>query len=357
MHVGGVLIFEGPPPAFDDFLDHIRGAAAPRAALPPEARAPAARDRPADVGRRPDFNLEYHVRHTALPAPGTEEQLLAAGRAHRLAAARPREAAVGDVARRGPRGRPLRADLQDPPRAGRRHLRRRPGDRAVRPRARSRRAAARPEQPWRPQPEPSPPSSSLAGVRGRGQRAGVDWPSARGRRRAPGRRARSSGARGRRGHRRDRVGGAEPGARDAAERRRSARTAASPVVRQRAGGLQGRSRTRSAAPSTTSCWPSSSGALRAAGCARAACAPRASSCARSCRCRSAPRTSAATLGNRSTVMRGPLPVYIEDPVARLRFVAPRDGRPQGVQAGGRREATLAASTTSRRRRSSPRRRD
>ena len=50
------------------------------------------------------------------------------------------------------------------------------------------------------------------------------------------------------------------------------------------------SRTRSAARSTTSCsrsWP----ARCASGCARAACAPRASSCARSCRSRSAPRTS------------------------------------------------------------------
>ena len=23
MHVGAVLIFEGPPPAYDDFLDHV----------------------------------------------------------------------------------------------------------------------------------------------------------------------------------------------------------------------------------------------------------------------------------------------------------------------------------------------
>ena len=25
MHIGGVLIFEGPPPDFDEFLDHVRG--------------------------------------------------------------------------------------------------------------------------------------------------------------------------------------------------------------------------------------------------------------------------------------------------------------------------------------------
>ena len=50
-----------------------------------------------------------------------------------LAAARPREAAVGDLARRRARGRPLRADLQDPPRARRRDLGRGHHDRALRP--------------------------------------------------------------------------------------------------------------------------------------------------------------------------------------------------------------------------------
>ena len=25
MHIGGVLLFEGPPPAFEDYLNHIRG--------------------------------------------------------------------------------------------------------------------------------------------------------------------------------------------------------------------------------------------------------------------------------------------------------------------------------------------
>jgi diacylglycerol O-acyltransferase / wax synthase len=48
-----------------------------------------------------------------------------------------------------------------------------------------------------------------------------------------------------------------------------------------------------------------------------------------------------TLGNKITVMRGPLPVYIEDPVARLRFVrAAMDGLKESKQAEG--AATLAA---------------
>jgi diacylglycerol O-acyltransferase / wax synthase len=75
MHIGGVLIFEGPAPDFDDFLDHLRG----RLHLVPRYRQKLATP-PLETGRPlwvddPDFNLEYHVRHTALPAPGTEEQL------------------------------------------------------------------------------------------------------------------------------------------------------------------------------------------------------------------------------------------------------------------------------------------
>jgi diacylglycerol O-acyltransferase / wax synthase len=75
MHIGGVLIFEGPPPDFDEFLDHVRS----RLHLVPRYRQKLATP-PLETGRPlwvddPDFNIEYHVRHTALPAPGTEEQL------------------------------------------------------------------------------------------------------------------------------------------------------------------------------------------------------------------------------------------------------------------------------------------
>jgi len=83
MHVGAVLIFEGPAPAFADFADHIRG----RLHLVPRYRHKLAFP-PLESGRPlwvddPSFNLEYHVRHTALPAPGSEEQLRAlAARIH-----------------------------------------------------------------------------------------------------------------------------------------------------------------------------------------------------------------------------------------------------------------------------------
>jgi len=75
MHVGGVAIFEGPPPAIGDFLDHIRS----RLHLVPRYRQKLAFP-PLETGRPiwvddPNFNLEYHVRHTALPAPGDDGQL------------------------------------------------------------------------------------------------------------------------------------------------------------------------------------------------------------------------------------------------------------------------------------------
>jgi len=76
MHIGALLLFEGPPPEFANVLDHIRG----RLHLVPRYRQKLATP-PLDTGRPlwiddPSFNLEYHVRHAALPSPGSEEQLL-----------------------------------------------------------------------------------------------------------------------------------------------------------------------------------------------------------------------------------------------------------------------------------------
>ena len=75
MHVGGICIFEGPPPSYDDLADHIRS----RLHLVPRFRQKLAFP-PVPTGRPfwvddPAFNLEYHVRHSALPSPGSEEQL------------------------------------------------------------------------------------------------------------------------------------------------------------------------------------------------------------------------------------------------------------------------------------------
>jgi diacylglycerol O-acyltransferase / wax synthase len=75
MHIGAVMVFEGPPPAFQDFADHVRG----RLHLTPRYRQKLAFP-PLETGRPmwvddPNFNLEYHLRHTGLPEPGSEEQL------------------------------------------------------------------------------------------------------------------------------------------------------------------------------------------------------------------------------------------------------------------------------------------
>jgi diacylglycerol O-acyltransferase len=83
MHIGAVAIFEGPPPAYRDFCNHIRS----RLHLVPRYRQKLAVP-PLETGRPlwvddPAFNLDFHVRHTALPAPGSEEQLRAlAARIH-----------------------------------------------------------------------------------------------------------------------------------------------------------------------------------------------------------------------------------------------------------------------------------
>jgi diacylglycerol O-acyltransferase / wax synthase len=76
MHVGALALFEGPPPAFTEVLDALRG----RLHLVPRYRQklsvpPAGTGRPLWVDD-PSFNIEYHVRHTALPRPGSEDQLL-----------------------------------------------------------------------------------------------------------------------------------------------------------------------------------------------------------------------------------------------------------------------------------------
>jgi diacylglycerol O-acyltransferase / wax synthase len=83
MHVGAVMIFEGPAPAYEDLADHVRS----RLHLVPRFRQKLAFP-PVETGRPlwiddPNFNLEYHVRDTALPAPGSEAQLRAlAARVH-----------------------------------------------------------------------------------------------------------------------------------------------------------------------------------------------------------------------------------------------------------------------------------
>jgi diacylglycerol O-acyltransferase / wax synthase len=75
MHVASTIVFEGPAPSHREFRDHI----ASRLHLVPRFRqklrfVPFGQGRPVWVDD-PHLNLDYHVRQTALPAPGSEEQL------------------------------------------------------------------------------------------------------------------------------------------------------------------------------------------------------------------------------------------------------------------------------------------
>src|SRR3954453_7743927 len=75
MHVAAVMIFDGEPPPIDEVVEGI-GA---RLHLVPRYRqklafVPFGQGRPRWVDD-PHFNLRYHIRHTALPEPGTDEQL------------------------------------------------------------------------------------------------------------------------------------------------------------------------------------------------------------------------------------------------------------------------------------------
>jgi WS/DGAT/MGAT family acyltransferase len=75
MHVAGCAVFEGPAPAYEELV----GAIGARLHLVPRYRqrlafVPLQQGRPVWVDD-PHFNLTYHVRHTALPRPGGEDEL------------------------------------------------------------------------------------------------------------------------------------------------------------------------------------------------------------------------------------------------------------------------------------------
>lgn len=75
MHIGSVLMFEGPAPAYDELLAAVVG----KLPLLPRYRQ-VVRFVPLQLGRPvwaddEHFNVEYHVRHTALPPPGGEVEL------------------------------------------------------------------------------------------------------------------------------------------------------------------------------------------------------------------------------------------------------------------------------------------
>ena len=141
MHVASTIIFEGSAPSHARVPRPHRLAPAPGPALPPEAALRPLRPGPPGLGRRPlpqprlprapDRAAGARLRGAAAQPRGADL----------LPAARPHQAALGAVAGRGPRRRPLRDRRQEPPRARRRRLRRRHHHGPLRPRARAGRTA------------------------------------------------------------------------------------------------------------------------------------------------------------------------------------------------------------------------
>jgi WS/DGAT/MGAT family acyltransferase len=75
MHIASVAIFEGPQPPFADIVAMVDA----KLHLVPRYRQ-VVKFVPLDLGRPvwvddPHFNIEYHIRHTALPTPGGESEL------------------------------------------------------------------------------------------------------------------------------------------------------------------------------------------------------------------------------------------------------------------------------------------
>ncbi|KAB2345525.1 WS/DGAT/MGAT family O-acyltransferase [Actinomadura rudentiformis] len=75
LHVASVIVFEGPVPSYGDLIRAIVA----KLPLVPRYRQ-RVRSVPLHLGRPvwtddPHFQVLYHVRHTALPAPGNDEQL------------------------------------------------------------------------------------------------------------------------------------------------------------------------------------------------------------------------------------------------------------------------------------------
>ena len=75
MHVGSLLVFEGPAPTYDELAAHVQSCldGLPRHRQRVQ-RMPLDLARPVWVDD-PHFLLDYHLRHTAIPAPGGDEQL------------------------------------------------------------------------------------------------------------------------------------------------------------------------------------------------------------------------------------------------------------------------------------------
>ncbi len=132
MHVGSMSVLEGAP--FFDANGHFRIGEVRDLVLSRLPLLPRFRRRlmnvPYDMGRPiwvddDRFDITYHVRHTALPKPGSWEQLLTLTTRIQEGLLDRGTAAVGALARRRTRERSRRAPAEDAPLARRRRFGRR----------------------------------------------------------------------------------------------------------------------------------------------------------------------------------------------------------------------------------------
>ena len=311
-----------------------RGAPAPRAALPPAPGRGAAAPGPPGLGRRSALQ-------PALPPaprrPARARQRGAAEEPRRPAvrpAPGPHEAAVGDLARRRPAGRSLRARRQEPPRARRRHRGRRHHDGALRPRARTPRSVAPPAaHAGRRSRCRAPPSCSATRCSSARPSPAELARTARAVVRTP-RHLLQAGRDGLQAMGALAVRRHAPGAADAAERQGRP---APPLHlgRRRARRRCSASRTASAARSTTPC-SRSSPARSGASCATAASRPRDWLLRALVPVLVRGSSHADALGNEVAPMWVQLPVGIEDPVRQHAAIRDATAGAEDSRAGGRR---------------------
>ena len=309
MHVASTTLFEGPPrPTSSSATTSPRACTWCPASARSCASSPSGQGRPVWVDD-PHLNLDYHVRHTALPPPGDEEQLRTSPRASSPSGSTARSRSGSCGWSRASRATASRSSA----RATTRWSTASPGGHhhgPLRPRAR-----AGPAPGAEPGPRPEPSRAQLLAealverLAARARSPAACAPAARAAPRSPpGRR----GARRRR--RRCRGRASPPPTRRSTSR--SARTAASPGSGPTSPTSSG-SRTGSAAPSTTSSSRSSPG--------RSPLPARPGTRPSELDLRAMVPVSVRTadehgaLGNRVSAMMAPLPVWCEDPVERLRM--------------------------------------
>lgn len=75
MAIASIAIFDGPAPAYDEFLTAIKGRLADVPIYRRKLHQVPLGLGPPVWADDPDFDLRYHVRHTAVPAPGDDAQL------------------------------------------------------------------------------------------------------------------------------------------------------------------------------------------------------------------------------------------------------------------------------------------